>query len=112
MIKLDNLLVFLNGPQLGQALNLKTASLQDTDIPLQSVLNDGKIYSAIGYGIEIRRISVGKRRVGGEMSGTDTKDTISLNSESEKQLAEVDSIYNRAIFTSETQSDNFSIMVR
>lgn len=112
VIKLDNLLVFLNGPQLGQALNLKTASLQYTDIPLQSVLNDGKIYSAIGYGIEIRRISVGKRRLGGEMSGTDTKDTISLNSESEKQLAEVDSIYNRAIFTSETQSDNFSIMVR
>lgn len=95
--KINNSLVFVDGPQKGKALNLKTASLEPTDISEQSVIQDGKIYSLRKDRVVVKQ-------------GNKLLKVIRLDSPARKPFGVTDnSVYNRAIFSSEPPSDNFYI---
>ncbi len=97
VIKINDSLVFLEGPQKGFALNLSTAVLEKTNIGEQSIAQDGKIYSAVKDRLIIRR-NIG------------TAKTLNLDSNVEKMWDDDVSVYNRGIFSSEPTSDNFRIV--
>lgn len=100
-LRLDDLLVFITGPHVGHALNLRTAEIEKIDITEQSVFQDGKIYSALEDRLIIRR----DKRI---------MKTIKLDSKIRtewrgKREDEV-SPYNRAIFSSQPLDSNFWMM--
>jgi len=97
VLKINDLLVFLTGPHRGYALNLMTSEIEKTDITEQSVVQDGKIYSAEKDRLIIRR-------------GKNILKTVKLDAPIKRKWDDDVSIYNRAIFSSQPTNDNFRII--